>query len=164
MEVNVVLISKVAELADESNYLDGLFTEAQHYLWTFQLKFLQVFNFIWYLLKVLQRIVPCVYLVAELMLELGEIVDIAVVVFELVDKIFLLSNGLWILYQLCYHIVNVDLFTLGEMLGLPMVLDHCDQSSEFCWISKAFHFVHSVQIIVVGVNRCDAALSLLYLV
>ena len=85
VEVNVVLISKVAELADEANYLDGLLTQAQHYFRTFQLEFLQVFNFIRYLLEVLQWVVPCVYLIAELMLELGEIVDIAVVVLKLVD-------------------------------------------------------------------------------
>ena len=50
------------------------------------------------------------------------------------------------------------------MLGFPMIWDHCDQSSKFCWISKAFNFVNGVKIVVVRVNSCDAAFSLLNLV
>lgn len=94
MEVNVVLVPQIAELADEPDYLDSLLTEAEHYLGPLLFELLEIFDFIGYLLEMLQGIISCIYLVVQLLLELCEIVDVAVIVFELVDQVFLLSDAL----------------------------------------------------------------------
>ena len=76
--------------------------------------------------------------------------DVLEIFLQFIDQLLLFLDGLGGGDEVADRPIDVQLLTARESLGLPMTLDHCDESAELCGVAEALDLFVEVELLVVG--------------